>query len=151
MPGRHGAALEFRCFDGLPLCVRPAPGLADGREVTLDELSSAEAMRAFEVDLSVPDGRSIRMLINVAPIRLGDGEVESAVVTLGALLASETARAATARPSILPMAAVRAYQRSPPRSVTSFEASSFAASRRAVSTPSESDCSCPDANRQPRR
>ena len=56
--------------------------LADGREVTLDELRSAETMRAAEVELSVPDGRSIRMLINVTPIRIGDGEVESVVVTL---------------------------------------------------------------------
>ena len=56
--------------------------LADGREVTLDELGSAETMRAVEVELSVPDGRSIRMLINVTPIRPGDGEVESVVVTM---------------------------------------------------------------------
>ena len=56
--------------------------LADGREVTLDELKDAEPMRAVEVELSVPDGRSIRMLLNVTPIRLGDGEVESVVVTM---------------------------------------------------------------------
>ena len=56
--------------------------LADGREVTLDELEGAETMRAVEVELSVPDGRSIRMLINVTPIRFGSGEVESVVVTL---------------------------------------------------------------------
>ena len=56
--------------------------LADGREVTLDELKAAETMRAVEVELSVPDGRSIRMLINVTPIRLGDGEIKSVVVTL---------------------------------------------------------------------
>ena len=56
--------------------------LADGREVTLDELKDAETMRAVEVELSVPDGRSIRMLINVTPIRFGDGEIESVVVTL---------------------------------------------------------------------
>ena len=56
--------------------------LADGREVTLDELGNAEPLRAAEVELSVPDGRSIRMLINVTPIRLGDGEIESVVVTM---------------------------------------------------------------------
>ena len=56
--------------------------LADGREVTLDELKSAETMRAAEVELSVPDGRSNRMLINVTPIRFGDGAVESVVVTV---------------------------------------------------------------------
>ena len=56
--------------------------LADGREVTLDELKSAETQRALEVELSVPDGRSVRMLINVTPIRFGDGEIESVVVTM---------------------------------------------------------------------
>ena len=56
--------------------------LVDGREVTLDELKSAETMRATEVELSVPDGRSVRMLINVTPSRLGDGEMESVVVTM---------------------------------------------------------------------
>ena len=56
--------------------------LADGREVTLDELKCAETMRAAEVELSVPDGRSVRMLINVTPIRLGEGEIESVVVTM---------------------------------------------------------------------
>ena len=59
-----------------------AARLADGREVTLDELKGAETMRAVEVELSVPDGRSIRMLLNVTPIRFGDGEVESVVVTM---------------------------------------------------------------------
>ena len=55
--------------------------LADGREVTLDELKSAEMMRAAEIELSVPDGRSLRMLVNVTPIRIG-GDVESVVVTM---------------------------------------------------------------------
>ena len=55
---------------------------ADGREATLDELKSAETLRAEEVELSVPDGRSLRILINVTPTRLGDGEIESVVVTL---------------------------------------------------------------------
>ena len=39
--------------------------LADGREVTFDELKSAETMRAQEIELSVPDGRSVRMLISI--------------------------------------------------------------------------------------
>ena len=56
--------------------------LADGREVTLDQLRNAETLRAEEVELSVPDGRSIRLLINVTPIHSGDGEVESVVVTM---------------------------------------------------------------------
>ena len=56
--------------------------LADGREVTLEQLKTAETLRAAEVELSVPDGRSLRMLLNVTPIQSGDGEIESVVVTL---------------------------------------------------------------------
>ena len=56
--------------------------LADGREVTLDQLKNAATLRAEEVEISVPDGRRIRMLINVTPIRSGEGEVESVVVTM---------------------------------------------------------------------
>ena len=56
--------------------------LADGREVTFDDLKSAETIRAQEVELSVPDGRSVRMLINATPIRFGEGEIESMVVTM---------------------------------------------------------------------
>ena len=56
--------------------------LADGREVTLDELKNGQMLRAAEVELSVPDGRSIRMLINVTPTRSAGGDVESVVVTM---------------------------------------------------------------------
>ena len=61
---------------------------ADGREVSLEELplarqlEGATTMGAEEVELSVPDGRSIRTLINVTPIRSEGGEVVSVVVTL---------------------------------------------------------------------
>ena len=61
---------------------------ADGREVSLEELplarqlGSATTMRAEEVELSVPDGRSVRMLINVTPIRSEEGGVVSVVVTM---------------------------------------------------------------------
>ena len=61
---------------------------ADGREVSLAEfplaqqLSSAETVRAEEIVLSVPDGRSVTTLINATPIQSGDGEVESVVVTM---------------------------------------------------------------------
>ena len=61
---------------------------ADGREVSLDELplsrqlGSATTMRAAEVELSVPDGRSVRTLINVTPIGSEDGGVVSVVVTM---------------------------------------------------------------------
>ena len=56
--------------------------LADGSEVTLDDLKKAETLRAAEVELSVPDGRSLRMLVNATPIRSEAGDVDSVVVTL---------------------------------------------------------------------
>ena len=61
---------------------------ADGREVSLAEipiaqqLSSGERVLAEEVVLSLPDGRSVRTLVNSGPVRSADGEVESVVVTL---------------------------------------------------------------------
>ena len=60
----------------------------DGREVRLDELPladefrDAETVRAEEIELSVPDGRSVTTLVNATPIRSADGAVESVVVTL---------------------------------------------------------------------
>ena len=55
---------------------------ADGRDITLDELGNAERLHAEELVLSVPDGRSVTVLINVTPIREEDGEVVSVVVTM---------------------------------------------------------------------
>ena len=61
---------------------------ADGREVSLEEfplaraLSTGETVRAEEIVVQVPDGRSVNTLINATPIRSEDGEVESVVVTL---------------------------------------------------------------------
>ncbi|MCY4573604.1 MAG: ATP-binding protein [Gemmatimonadetes bacterium] len=61
---------------------------ADGREVALDRtplkqvLSDAVAVRVEEIVLEVPDGRKLNTLINATPIRSGQGEVESVVVTL---------------------------------------------------------------------
>ena len=61
---------------------------ADGREVSLSEfpiaqqLGSGETVRAEEMVLSVPDGRSVRTLINATPIHAADGAVESVVVTM---------------------------------------------------------------------
>ena len=55
---------------------------ADGREVTLDELKNTETLRAEEVVLSIPDGRSVTTLINATPIRSGDGETVSVIVTM---------------------------------------------------------------------
>ena len=61
---------------------------ADGREVSLAELplarqlGSAETVRAEEMVLSVPDGRSVATLVNATPIQAEDGTVASMVVTL---------------------------------------------------------------------
>ncbi len=61
---------------------------ADGREVSLAEipiarqLSAGETVRSEEMVLSVPDGRSVRTLVNATPI-LAEGEgVRSVVVTM---------------------------------------------------------------------
>ena len=59
---------------------------ADGREIALAEspqqLSSGETVRAEEIVLSVPDGRSVRTLVNATPIVADDGAVTSVVVTM---------------------------------------------------------------------
>ena len=61
---------------------------ADGREMALGEfplsreLSTAETVRAEEIVIEVPDGRSVTTLVNATPIRSEDGEVESVVVTM---------------------------------------------------------------------
>ena len=61
---------------------------ADGREIALDQLplagalSGAETVRAEEIALSVPDGRSVTTLINATPIQAEDGAVASVVVTM---------------------------------------------------------------------
>ena len=61
---------------------------ADGREVSLREwplaevLSEGETVRAEEIVLSVPDGRSVSALLNATPIRGDGGDVESFLVTL---------------------------------------------------------------------
>ena len=60
----------------------------DGREVSLEEyplsgqLGTAQAVRAEEIVLSVPDGRSVTMLINATPIRGEEDENVSMVVTM---------------------------------------------------------------------
>ncbi len=61
---------------------------ADGQTIAFDEsplaqvLSVGETVRAEEIVIQVPDGRSITTLVNSTPIRSEDGEVESVVVTL---------------------------------------------------------------------
>ena len=64
-------------------CVR-----GDGREVSLREFPLAElfrtgeTVRAEEITLRVPDGRSVSVLLNATPIHADDGRVASFVVTL---------------------------------------------------------------------
>ena len=61
---------------------------ADGRKITLNEFPLAqrvgggETVRAEEIELSVPNGRSVSTLVNSTPIQSPGGGVESAVVTL---------------------------------------------------------------------
>ena len=61
---------------------------ADGREVSLREfpmaqlLNAGETVRAEEIVLRVPDGRSVTVLLNATPILSGGGAVESVVVTM---------------------------------------------------------------------
>jgi signal transduction histidine kinase/DNA-binding response OmpR family regulator len=64
-------------------CVR-----GDGREVSLREfplaelLGSGETIRAEEIVLRVPDGRSVGALLNATPIHADDGPVASFIITL---------------------------------------------------------------------
>ena len=61
---------------------------ADGRKIALEEVSLAQALReadtvrAEEIVLQAPDGRTARALVNATAIRAEGGEVESLVVTL---------------------------------------------------------------------
>ena len=54
----------------------------DGREVTLGDLADAETVRAEEVEIFVPGGKSVRTLIDATPIHSPEGTVERVVVTL---------------------------------------------------------------------
>ena len=85
-----------RMFAPLRLPGRPLEALlgvmrcrfADGREIAVDadalarELGAARTVRAEEVVLSLPDGRSVSTLVNAVPVRAPDGAVESMVVTM---------------------------------------------------------------------
>ena len=85
-----------RIIDPLRTPDRPAAELlevlsfrfAHGREVALDrislaqELKNSRTVRAEEVVVSVPDGRSVSMLVNGTPIHADDGTVASVVVTM---------------------------------------------------------------------
>ena len=68
---------------------------ADGREISLQEfpiaqaLSTGETVRAEEIVMQVPDGRSVTTIINATPILSAEGELESVVVTLQDMTALE--------------------------------------------------------------
>ena len=98
---RTGAPASFnrearRIVDGLRMADQPPEQLlevltvlrADGREVSLlelplaDLLRAGETIRAEEIVIHVPDGRSVTALLNATPIRSEEGEVESFIVTL---------------------------------------------------------------------
>ena len=61
---------------------------ADGREIALGEFplaavfERARSVRAQEVELSVPDGRRVTVLVNATPNLAEDGSVVSVVVTM---------------------------------------------------------------------
>ena len=61
---------------------------ADGREIALDEfvlaqeLSNGKTVRAEEVGFSIPDGRSVKTLINATPIHAEDGTITSVIITM---------------------------------------------------------------------
>ena len=96
-----GEAVSFnrearRIVEGLSLPGHPVDELldvitcrrADGREVSLAEfplaqqLSTGETVRAEEMTLSVPDGRSVTTLVNATPIHAAGDAIRSVVVTL---------------------------------------------------------------------
>ena len=68
---------------------------ADGREISLrqfplaEALSTGETVRAEEIVIGVPDGRSVSVLLNATAIRSEGGQVESVVVTLQDMTALE--------------------------------------------------------------
>ena len=68
---------------------------ADGREISLREfplaeaLSTGETVRAEEIVIGVPDGRSVSVLLNATAIRSEERQVESVVVTLQDMTALE--------------------------------------------------------------
>ena len=70
---------------------------ADGREIALSEhhigqlIRNGETVRAEEMTLVLPDGRSVKVLINLSALFSDDGEVESVVVTIQDLTALDEA------------------------------------------------------------
>ena len=101
LDAKTGRAVSFnrearRIGESLRMAGRPPEQLlevmsfrrADGSEVSLREfpiarlLRTGETMRAEEMLVSVPDGRSVRVLVNATPIRTEGGAIGSVVVTI---------------------------------------------------------------------
>ncbi len=55
---------------------------ADGREATLGEMRGSEGVDGEEIELRLPDGRSVRTLLHLTPVRSAGGAVETVVVTM---------------------------------------------------------------------
>ena len=58
---------------------------ADGRDISLplaQVLRTGETVRAEEIVVQVPDGRSVTILVNATPLYSEEGEIESVVVTI---------------------------------------------------------------------
>ena len=98
---RTGAPVSFNREAGRIMGALQTPGLpleqllevmtirrSDGREISLEEFPLAQALtgetvRAEEIVMQAPDGRSVTTLVNASPIYSPDGsELESMVVTL---------------------------------------------------------------------
>ena len=98
---RTGAAVSFNREVARIMGALQTPGLpleqllevmtirrSDGREISLEEFPLAQALtgetvRAEEIVMQAPDGRSVTTLVNASPIYSQDGsELESMVVTL---------------------------------------------------------------------
>ena len=64
----------------------------DGRELTRHDILAGETLRGEEIEISVPDGRSVTVLANATPVRSRHGEIESALATLQDLAPVERLR-----------------------------------------------------------
>jgi len=99
--GRTGRLMSInqeakRIVEGLRMPGNPTEALleqvtlkrADGREIALEKLplsqvlNRTETVRAEEIVLSVPDGRTVTTLVNCTPIHSEEGAVVSVVVTM---------------------------------------------------------------------
>ena len=73
--------LTFKRTDGLEVSLREFP--------MAELLSAGETLRAEEIIIRVPDGRSVTTIVNATPILSSEGVVESLVVTLQDMAAVE--------------------------------------------------------------